>query len=443
MPDSGPPQWAGRSAFLHGFARSEVEGPPSGQPTTWWGSAATRLPDGVAETMVRLQAEDGGHSRGILYRRGGEATAVFVTHPQGDFSSHYLAPTILSAGFAVFGAQMRTLANDSDCIHETLLADIAAGIRYLRAVGFERIVLLGNSGGGSLLTFYQAQASISPPGRLTDTPAGDPYDLNALDMPPGDALVLLGAHLGEGVYALHSIDPSVTDESDPFSCDPSLDMFNPDNGYREPPEETRYTEEFLARYRAGQRARCERLDAMAREDIQRRRSAREAMSAPGFSDLPLRDRLEVSRDAHCSKYVTVARVNANPAFADMSIESSPRARGSILGVDPHATNYRIGGFASTMTPEAWLSTWSGLSSRAAVLQNIKFVEVPLLVVNYSADTVIFPRQAEQIFQQAGSFDKAMSIIDADHYAHPTLGTHEESIQRVGDAITTWLTARFG
>jgi hypothetical protein len=184
------------------------------------------------------------------------------------------------------------------------------------------------------------------------------------------ALVLLAAHLGEGLYALSSLDPSMIDESDPLSCDPSLDMYNPDNGYREPPEPSRYTAEFLARYREAQRARCERLDAVARDDIRRRREAREAMSAPGFAGLPLRTRLATIRRAEVSRYLTVARMDANPAFTDMTIHPSPRTVGSLFGGrDPHAYNYRLGGPASVVTPEAWLSTWSGLSSRASVPAN--------------------------------------------------------------------------
>jgi pimeloyl-ACP methyl ester carboxylesterase len=433
------PQWSGSSAFLHGFARSDIEGPPGGHPSTWWGSVKLALPEGVTQTVVRLQAEDGAHSRGILYRRGGETTVIVLAHPRGDFSSHYLAPALLGAGMAVFGGQVRSFANDSDCIHESLLADVAAEIRYLRSAGFGKVVLLGNSGGGSLFTFYQAQASIEPPGRLTGTPAGDPYDLNALDLPQADALVLLAAHLGEGVYAMNSLDPSVIDERDPLSCDPSLNMYHPDNGYREPPESSRYTAEFLARYREAQRARCVRLDAIARDDIRRRREAREAMSAPGFSELPLRTRLATARRAQVSRYLTVARMDANPAFTDMTIHPSPRSVGSLFGGgDPHANNYRLGGVAAVSTPEAWLSTWSGLSSRANVLANIAHVRVPLLVVNYTADTVIFPDQAQEIIDHAGTTDTSLVAIDSDHYGQPSSGTAEDVIKQVGDTITSWL-----
>jgi pimeloyl-ACP methyl ester carboxylesterase len=428
-------------AFLHGFARSDIEGPPSGHPSTIWGSVELALPEGVTQTVVRLQAEDGAHSRGILYRRGAEKTVILFGHPRGDFSSHYLTPVLLDAGVAVFGGQVRSFANDADCLHEPLLADVAAQIRYLRSVGFEKVVLLGNSGGGSLFAFYQDQAGTEPPGRLTDTPAGDPYDLNALDLPPADALILLAAHRGEGIYALNSLDPSVIDENDPLSCDPSLDMYNPDNGYRPPPESSHYTAEFLARYREAQHARCARLDAMAWDDIRRRREAREAMNAPGFAELPLQTRLATERRAEVSRYLTVARMDANPAYTDLSIHPSERTVGSLFGgADPLAHNYMLGGIAAAVTPESWMSTWSGLSSRADLKAHLAHVHVPLLIINYTRDVIIFPDQAQDLLDAAGTTDKSLVPIDADHYGRPTSGTPEDVIKQVGDTISSWLAA---
>src|SRR5258706_4257026 len=171
-------------------------------------------------------------------------------HPRGDMQLLSAMPRLLEAGVATFGQAGRFINNDVNLIHERLILDVAAAIRRLRERGYARIVLVGNSGGGALYSFYQSQAATPPPGRLRDTAAGDPCDLNELDLPPADRLLQLATHLGPGQPMLSIIDPSVADESDPLSIDPELDMYDPANGFRPLPEPSKYPAEFLARYAA-------------------------------------------------------------------------------------------------------------------------------------------------------------------------------------------------
>src|SRR6516164_5774298 len=116
---------------------------------------------GVQQTVVQLYAADGAKSRGILYLPPNHAprTVVIMAHPRGDFAQHYSIPYWVAAGFAAFAQNTRYLNNDSMMLHENLLLDLAAGIRFLREERrFERIVMLGNSGGGSLFAYYHAEA---------------------------------------------------------------------------------------------------------------------------------------------------------------------------------------------------------------------------------------------------------------------------------------------
>jgi hypothetical protein len=43
-------------------------------------------------------------------------------------------------------------------LHERVLLDVAGTMAWLRDRGFRRVLLLGNSGGGSLFAFYREQA---------------------------------------------------------------------------------------------------------------------------------------------------------------------------------------------------------------------------------------------------------------------------------------------
>ena len=66
-------------------------------------------------------------------------TAVYLMHPRGEFTRHYVVPGLTARGYAVFGHNSRYLNNDTHMIHERLLFDIAAGMRYLKEQGLSLI----------------------------------------------------------------------------------------------------------------------------------------------------------------------------------------------------------------------------------------------------------------------------------------------------------------
>lgn len=436
------PVFSGRHTIFHGFGRGEHETAPAIEPFTWWGSDEFRLPEGTQERNVRLQAEDGCHSGGVLYTRGGERTAVVFNHPRADFANHYLTPFLVAGGYAVYGGQTRYLGNDVNCEHECICADVAAQIRFLKAEGFEKVLLCGNSGGGPLSTFYQEQANTPVGKRLTTTAAGFPYDLNALDLPPADGLILLAGALSEGALELDNLDPSVIDENDPLSCDPALDMFNPANGYRKPPETSHYSEEFLSRYRAAQIARCQRIDARARQDVARRMRYQAQMREPGFAELPLEEQNYITRMAAATQTIVIYRTMADPALTDLSINPNKRQILGLMQPDPQTANWTIPGFVQMMTPEGWLSTWSGLSTRCNMHRNVRNLTQPLLIINFEADVTILPFVAEGTYENAACADKTLARIDADHFAFKAEGPRNAGIPETGKIIVDWLRQRF-
>jgi pimeloyl-ACP methyl ester carboxylesterase len=404
------------------------------------------LPSDVAYEFVTLKAEDGGVSRGILYTKKGTQpkTAVTMMHPRTDHTLNYTAPVLARAGFAAFGRSSRWVNNDVATIHETLLFDVAAGMKFLRERDFEKIVFLGNSGGGSLFTFYQNQAVTPPPGRLTATPAGDPVNLNDATLPPGDGMIFLAAHIGEGETMLHLIDPAVTDEHDPLSCDAALDMYNPDNGFRTPPQQSRYSAEFLTRYRAAQAARVARLDAIARQAIAEQRNYQEIMQDAAFSRLSSGQQALVQRRAVLGRYLVIYRTEADPALCDLSLDPSDRDIGSLVSLRPDLDNYAEWGFGRYLTPRAWLSTWSATASHAEVLHNIGKVTVPTVVVYYTGDNCIYPSETRRLFEASPATDKQLHAVEGDHFGLPLQNkpNHPGGRARALQVITGWLKERF-
>jgi hypothetical protein len=400
------------------------------------------LPEGTRVTPVRFVSSDGMESSGWFYEPPVRArTALLFVHPRVEFGRHYLIPRLVASGFAVLGHNGRALNNDSVLVYERLLLDVAQAMRWLRARA-DAVILVGNSGGGTLATLYQTQATRPPGERLVDAAGGGKLDLRG-ELPAADGVVILAAHPGEGRFLLQTIDPSVTDEGDPLSCDPTLDMFNPANGYDLATRTARYDPAWLARYREAQRARVTRLDEAARAQILVERQARAAL-VPG---LPPYDLLQLSRRAIPHRLMLIHRTVANPAYLDLSIDPNDREVGSIFGIlagRPEFGNYFEINVARVLSPRSWLSTWSGFSSRADFLALAPSLRVPVLFMPAAGDSDILPADADAMWGAIGAADRTRhDLVCADHYLRPTArrtGGHPRD--EVREVLASWLGGRF-
>jgi len=405
------------------------------------------VPADVERIPVELRAEDGGLARGTLYRKQGTRPRVgaLMLHPRMDQSQSYILLPLVAAGYAALGCGSRWVHNDSAAIQERIVLDVAAAVRVLHDHGCEQVVLVGNSGGGGILSLYQAQARTEPARRLTTTAAGDPLDLGSYQLPPAAALVLLAAHPGEASRLGRWIDPSVTDEDDPLAVDRSLDMYDPDNGFRIPPEPSRYRPEFLARYREGQRLRAARLDARARALLaDRRQAAADAAERESAGDHGRRWS-DAARRAALPQHLLIHRVLACPEWLDTSIEPDDRDVTSFNSDPrPDLQNYEWS-VATFLQPEAFLSTWSPASSHAEVPAAVGAIPDPLLVVHYAGDVATRLSEAQEFVTASAADDKQLVLVrNADHWGYQITGPHRRGPRTAEgtDAVVAWMRERF-
>jgi pimeloyl-ACP methyl ester carboxylesterase len=337
------------------------------------------LPAGVGRELVPLLSEDGAPLDSVLVTPPGgtRRTAVVLMHPTVSFLQHYLLAPFAQRGIAAMGVNSRYAGNDSNLFMEKVVLDLASAIRHLRTSGYERVVLIGNSGGGSLACFYQAEAEGST---VRSTPTGEAPDLTAAELPAADGLILLNAHRGRAEVLTAWMDAAVIDEADQEKSDLDLDIFNPDNG---PP----FTAEFVTRYRRGQQARNRRISAWARERLH-------ALQGRGLKD----------------EAFVVHRTMADPRFIDMTLEPSDRRPGMYFGPNVKGANYAASGLARNSSLRSWLSQWSLDDTNASAEPNLARIATPVQFVLGTADQGIFKSDAEALFAAAASADRTLEWV---------------------------------
>ena len=358
-------------------------------------------------SLTAGRAGAGGHPCQGLYHRGvgrKPKVAMIATHYQIDFSEHYLADYMATRGIGFLGWNTRFRGFESSFLLDHALVDIGVGVRWLREVqGVDTVVLLGNSGGGSLMAAYQSQA-VGP--NVTPLEGMRPAaGLAALI--PADGYVATAAHPGRPEVLTAWMDAAVVDENDPVATDPDLDLFNEANG---PP----YSPEFLARYRAAQIARNHAITDWAEMELKRVRAA-------GFSDRPF----------------TVMRTWADPRMVDPSIEPTTRQPNTCYAGVPAKANRSAHGIAAACTLRNWLGMWSLRVAQTRAEPHLARITCPALVINADGDTGVFPSDAQRIYDALGSTDKTQFSIETDHY-FTTPGARSEQ----ADTIAKWISKRW-
>ncbi len=395
---------------------------------------AAQMPGSASTSAHELTTYDGANVSGLLRVVPGATTVTFLMHPRQDFSHHVLVPELLNRGYAVWTQGTRSVGNDLTLLHEQALLDMAAGQVFLRERGFESVVSVGHSGGAALAAFYIEQASLPPAQRLASAPGGKAVPLRDATMPVPDGLMLMAPHPGQGELLMRVIDPSVVDEADPMSIDPSLDPYNEANGFAAPSASSRYSSDFIEIYRAAQRRRVERIDAVARERVNAAANAQRRYA----DSKSARDR----REALATGVIVVHRTDADLRCVDLSIDPNDRPYGSLFGRRPDLTNFGVIGFARLTTPEAWLSTWSGLSSNAGLLRSAAAVRVPVLLVELTGDQACFPADAKATASAVGSDDVTHIRVAGRHFGAPIVEGATSGATQAGTAMTHWLGQRF-
>ncbi|MGK0297353.1 MAG: hypothetical protein ACI9XC_000956 [Gammaproteobacteria bacterium] len=392
--------------------------------------------------------------------------AVILMHRDSNFLSHIATREMSKRGLVVLAMNPRCDNNEAMCAPwENNALDVKQGMEYLRKLpGITQVVLFGHSGGGPTMSFYQAvaEAGVSfcqQPQKLmkcSDSLAG---------LPLADAVILWDSHPGNGVNAVRSINPAVTNDIDIIDknatpkIDNSLDPFNEKNGYN-PDGESHYSNTFKEKYFKAQSARMNGLIDIAQAKLKQIDAG-----TYGYPD---------------DDVFIVPRGNASRLYSmDLSIENSSTKPAMLLKNDGSivdcciVNSVRVAGQSPESNKKFWggtmfLSLKSFLSVRSIRSSNsiygidwcssnnsapcsLQKVSVPLLVVAMGG--YFFIHDGEIIYDMATSKDKEFIVVEgATHGGTPCKicmpagqpydGRYDNAVKNNFDYMAKWISDRF-
>lgn len=324
----------------------------------------------------------------LLPRERPSKTLYLFMHPSGTLHLLPMPAALASAGLHVLCGASRYPKNDSGLIMEKVALDMGAWVKDARARGYDKVVLVGWSGGGSLSLFYQAEAEAPS---ITATPAGDPVDLTRAGLEPADGVVFIAAHLSRAETLTEWLDPSVTDERDPDRREPEFDIYD-----RTCPHQPPYAAEFVARFRAAQVARNRRITAWCREWL---------------------DSLRRRQTGEVERCFVVHRTMCDVRWLDPRIDPNGRRPGWCFLGDPRAANTSPAGLARYSSLRSWLSQWSyDLSNAKGPKNAARIRKTPVLQVENQADDAVPATHNPMIRAALATADQEYVRIEgATHY----------------------------
>lgn len=344
----------------------------------------------------------------LLRPTGRPSSTVYVfMHPTSTLQLLPMPTALADAGLHVLCAASRYPKNDSALIMEKVAIDLGAWMAYARnELGYEKVILVGWSGGGSLSLFYQAQAEHPT---ITHTPAGDEVNLVEAGLKPADGVIFIAAHLSRAETLTEWLDPSVTNELDPDVRNIEFDIYSPDC-----PHQPAYSAEFVTRFRAAQVARNEKITQWCLDTLERLRK----------QGGPEQERAFV-----------VHRTMCDVRWFDTSIDPNDRKIGVSYMGDPRSVNVGPVGLARYSTLRSWLSQWSYRLSNAKGPMNARLIKrSPVLQIENNADEAVPASHNPTIAAALATPDKQYLTIP--HATHYYLG-QPELLKTCIDTVTGW------
>lgn len=399
----------------------------------------------------------------VLYAPEDEANnknvAVVVMHSDADYLNFPAGKALASLGY-------RTLCANVSRVSESLdkkLLDVKACIEYLKQLpGVEKVVILGHSGGATLMSCYQAVAENGVTCFQDDKKIVPISDIG--DLPQADAVILLDSNWGNGVMTLISLDPAVKCDCNGVNLDPAYNLANPDVGYT--PDGAHYTDEFITAYQKAQSARNNRLIDAALERLDCLKSGKgsyrddEPWIIAGASQIAPNNRMfpqDTRLLSHTKNEWPLVHADGSITVGIIPSLRKPRE------AKPFTSMYGMGSMQTSvksyLASQAVRSTedfgydethiygvdWD--SSYCCTPGNVRQIHAPMLIMGLTGGYEFLA--AECIYEMSASEDKTLAFIEgASHMVWPAKeseaypGQFGDTVQTTFKYAAEWLSKHF-
>jgi pimeloyl-ACP methyl ester carboxylesterase len=439
------------------------------------GAVALVLAIGSVTDLARAQSNPQfvafqGISKGALYRPDSDPAphvGILVMHRTANYLNHRACTELSRRGFLMLCMNTRYENNEALVDFEKLPLDVKTGVDFLRRQpGITKVVLFAHSGGGPLMSFYQAVAEHGPsyckgPSKLTE--CGD--DLAGLA--PADGIVFADAHPGNAINTLRSLNAAVADENNPPDAAPvaALDMFDPKNGYN-PNGPSHYSAEFQARYFKAQADRMNRLIDIARDKLDRIKRGAYPYPDDDIMLIPRGGNPGAGSGADARLFVTqpdLPAINSTSRPVKLLRNDGTIATQivkSVFVADPTVarSNLRFRSGTKVFTLRSFLSAQAVRARDAAddidfcstnnsTICAVQSISVPVLFLAMGAH--YFIRDNERQYDMAKSRDKDLVVIEGANHGFTPCKPCEQSpdqysntVKNIFDYTAGWINARF-
>lgn len=366
-----------------------------------------------------------GHRQGVVVYEPAEpdersSVGIVLMHSDGDYYGFIPAPELARRGFVVAASNV----TESRGPFEDKLEDVGRAVDFIKArPGIRKVVLLGHSGGATLMSAYQAVAEngagiFQDDRRIIKMRSVGPFT-------PADAVMLMDSNWGNGVMTLVSLEPSITDNSTSRGLKPGFDLFDPANGFDK--NGAHYSPEFVANYHRAQEIRNNELIdfALGRLRELENHTGRFVDDEPfviaGGSQIAPNNKLfpqDIRYLSHTQDEYDLIHSDASISHEVIYSLRAPHFDRNMVDMNKLATDtstiktfltcscVRTEGFGYDET-HIFGVDWD--SSFSCTPGNIQHVKAPLLIMGMTGSYEFLA--AEEIYKRAASRDKTIAFVE--------------------------------